>query len=664
MSNRIEPLIPASQRLPEITLRAILLTIILAIVLAASNTYLALKIGILTSASIPAAVISMGILKFFRNSNILENNLVQTGASAGEAIAGGIVYTIPALVIIRYWHHFNYFENFAIALCGGILGVMFSIPLRRTLMNAQHLNFPEGRAIAELLRVGTQKALGLREMLIGGALGGVIELAQTGFKIIASSAQAWFTMGRTMYGFGAGFSATLIGAGYLIGFNVAVSILIGAIIAWGIGVPILSTITGDVINVGQTAANLYGEKIHYIGIGAMLVAGFWTLISLLRPFYQSVTTSFQIFLNKNLPAPAKIRTDKDIPLYYVLLGISVTAILTYFLLQHLFRLNDFVPTNHLNMTLVGGSLTYILIIGFIFTAICGYFSGLVGVTASPGSSVVIAGMLLAALMLRTVLTYHGEILSHIQSLNAAAMAIIIGGLVTGAAAIANDNIQDLKVGHIIGATPWKQQIMLILGVVMAAAIIPPIMELLFNVYGIGRVMPHPGMDPSQTLPAPPAAMMAALTQGVFNHDLPWNMLGIGAVIILICIVINKLIEQRNFSLSILAIAIGIYLPLSSSIPLFSGGLFAFINKRCLQKTNIEQDVLNQNAQRGIMLASGLVSGAALMDILLAIPMAIANSPDALNLLPASWMPVATLLGFLTVLGLGFSFYQVVCRRKN
>lgn len=657
-----------TKNLPEITFRAILLSIILAIVLAASNTYLALKVGILTSASIPAAILAMGILRFFKNSNILENNLVQTAASAAEAVAGGIAYTIPALIIIHYWAHFSYWENLAIALSGGILGVLFSIPLRRVLMNAPHLHFPEGKAIAELLRIGTQKTLGLREMLLGGSAGAALELAQTGFKIISSNVQAWFVAGNTMFGFGGGFSATLIGAGYLIGFNVGLSLLIGALIAWGLGVPIFSildTFAGHTIDATQTAPSLYGEKIHYIGIGAMLVAGMWTLLKLLKPFYESIVLSTQAFLDKNLPEKVIPRTEQDIPLFHVVLGISVISIFTYFLLKHLFHLSLLDLPPQLDIFFLLGALTYVLVVGFIFSAICGYFSGLVGVSASPGSAIIIAGMLLVALILRTILGFYHDILSHTQLLNAAAMTIIIGSIITGAAAIANDNIQDLKVGQIVGSTPWKQQVMLLIGVVAAAAVIPPIMEILFNVYGIAGVLPHEGMDPTQTLAAPPAAMMAGLTQSVFNHNLPWDMLGIGAIIILISIVANKFLEARNFSLSILGIAFGIYLPLSSSIPLFIGGLFALMAKNVLQRRTLEaNEQTGIIQQRGLLLACGLVAGAALMDVLLAIPMSLAENANILNILPPGWSNLATILGILSLVLLGSWFYKIAREQKK
>ncbi len=661
-----KPLIAPEQSLPEITIKVIIIAILLAIILAASNTYLALKIGILTSASIPAAVLSMGILRLFKRSNILENNLIQTAASAGEAVAGGIVYTIPALIIIHYWDHFRYWENFFIALCGGMLGILFSIPLRRVLMTAKHLKFPEGRAIAEVLHMGMKQQFGFKEMLWGGSVGALLELAQTGLKIMANSFQAWFSVGSTVLGFGGGFSATLIGAGYLMSFNVALSLLIGAVLAWGIGLPIFSTLmnsTAHSISPTQTIIAAYSGDMHFIGVGAMLVAGLWTLLGLFKPFAESLKLSFQAALDKNNRYKL-LRTERDIPINYVLKGIIVTFVITYFVFQHSFDFSVFNVPNLWQPPLILLALLYVLVAGFLMVVICAYFSGLVGVTASPGSAVVIAGMLLAALIIRSLLAFHPSPLTETILLHAAAITIIVGGVITGAACIANDNIQDLKVGHLIGATPWKQQLMLMLGAIIAAAVIPPIMNMLFNAYGIGGVFPHAGMDASQTLAAPPAAAMAGITQGVFNHDIPWPMVGIGAGVVVLCILANRLFSKHGHELSILALAIGIYLPLTSSVPLFIGGLFALITKMALCKkegASLDKTLANQKLQRGLLLACGLVAGAALMDVLLAIPMSLAHNPDVLAIMPAGWSGLATLLGALSVLGLGLWFYRVVTK---
>jgi putative OPT family oligopeptide transporter len=635
--------------LPEITLRALLLSIILAAILAAANTYLALKIGILTSASIPAAVISMGVLRFFKNSNILENNQVQTAASAGEAVAGGIVYTIPALVIINYWSGFSYLENFLIAITGGLLGVLFSVPIRRVLMQEPTLKFPEGRAIAELLKAGSHKGFGLKEMLWGGGVGGLLELLQSGFKIVAEGAQYFFAKGSTLFGFGIGFSATMLGAGYLVGFTVGISFLVGAIINWVICLPALSTfyaVTVEHNQVTNTVMNFAHIKLRYVGIGAMLLAGVYTLLSLAKPFAVSLRHSLQLKVIKS-----QIRTEQDLPMSFIIIGLILLSLALYGLFDYLLPITQ-LGFAAFTVPFIGCCILYVLVIGFIFSAICGYFSGMVGVSASPGSAIIIAGMLMVALTLRMLL---GDVAVSAKLQSAAAITIILGGIVTGAACIANDNIQDLKVGHLVGSTPRKQQLMLMLGVVVAAAVIPLVMQLLYKVYGIAGNVPRAGMDPSATLPAPPAALMAAVTQAVFNHDLPWEMMGLGMLIVALLIGINHFLQKHGFNLSILGVAIGMYLPLTTSVPLFFGGLIAYlVNKKTKQQSP-------EARQRGNLLACGLVAGSALMDVLLAIPMALLPNPDVLNLMPANLKPVSIIMAILLLLGLASWFKRLANR---
>lgn len=643
-----------------ITLRVIVLGIFLAILLAASSTYLALKVGILPSASIPAAILAMAILRLFHNGSIFEANLIQTAASAGEAVAGGIVFIIPALVIIGYWSYFPYFVNLAIASLGGLLGILFSIPLRKILINTPQLYFPEARAISEVLKLSQKQSFHINKMLVGTSLGAGLEFAQTGLKMIVVATEKWMVFGQsTIIGFGLGFAPALIGVGYLIGWNVGLSLLLGAFIAWGISVPLLSYF----VPVGNTfmlakSLTIYASDIHYIGLGAMLAAGLWTLLNLLRPFYLSLRLSLQ-----GLFQPLKTSlspTEQDIPLNYLLAGLSLVIVSIYFLFDYLLPIHSLMFA--LPQLFIIGAVLYVLVIGFVFAALCGYFSGLVGVTASPGSAIVISGLLFIALILRACLFFKGHVLLSSQLLDAAAMTIIIGAVVAGAACIANDNIQDLKVGHLIGAAPWQQQVMLILGVLIAALVIPVVMQLLFNVYGLANVLPHAGMDLQQSLSAPPAAMMAGLTKGVFNHDLPWNMLGIGAVIMLILILVNALTKM---DISLLGVGMGIYLPLSSSTSLFIGSLLAYAIKLHLQKkqSNDTLSHLNVQHQNATLLSCGLVAGAALMDVLLAIPLSITGNTHLFAIFPVSSGMLTNGLGFLSLLVLAACFYWAVQTKK-
>ncbi|MBA2652152.1 MAG: oligopeptide transporter, OPT family [Tatlockia sp.] len=656
------PLISADQKIAELTVRSVILAIILTIFLALSNAYLALKLGILTSASIPAAIISMGILRFFKDATILENNAVQTAASAGEAVAGGIVYTIPAMIIIQYWHHFDYLTNFFIAACGGILGVLFSIPLRRVLVNEPALRFPEGRAIAEVLKSSTEKA-GVSDIFLGGIVGGVIELLQAGFKIISNSWNFWFTAKRSLFGFGVGFSATMIGAGYLVGHDMALSIFLGAIISWLVAMPIVSQFYPDFLNLyppEKAATFLWNSEMRYLGIGAMLFAGSWTFLKLIKPLAKSMSISFSAFINKNSSAIIP-RTDRDIPMPYILIGVALMAAILFLFFQFILPLEMVGLDENYGPTFVFGAVLYVLIIGFLFSVITGYFSGMVGVTASPGSSVVIAGMLFVAWILLTILKSSFSIpLTESQIKAAEAITIIIGSVVTGIAAIANDNTQDLKVGQLVGATPWRQQLMLLLGVVVSALVIPPVMQLLFDVYGIGGIMPREGMDISQSLPAPTAALMAAITEAVFRNTLPWNMMFIGALIIFALIAINYLFKLERFlRLSTLGVAIGMYLPIASSFPLFLGGMIALAVRWRLNKQAIPEEEKSVRKQTGVRIACGLVAGSAIMDVLLAIPFSILHSPNALSLVGAGWHPYSVLLGvFSTLLLAGWIAHRV------
>ncbi len=633
----------------ELTLRGIFIAIVLTVLLAMSNAYLALKLGILTSASIPAAILSMGILRFFKQSTVLENNAIQTAASAGEAVAGGIVYTIPALIMIEYWYHFDYLTNFFIALSGGVLGVLFSIPLRRILVNDDALKFPEGRAIAAVLKTSAEK-IGLSYLVWGGVIGATLELFQSGFKLIASSVSYWVVVKKTLLGFGLGFSATMIGAGYMVGFDMALSIFLGAIFSWGVLVPLASHLYPAFLNAGQLPQDalmgLWNTELRYVGIGAMLFAGIWTFIKLSKPLMKRMMMSFDGLLkpaNKNSGA---LQTDKDMPMSLIITGVLLMAIALYVFFQSIFPLDVLGLGEHYTNTVVLGAVLYILVVGFLFSVITAYFSGMVGVTASPGSSVVIAGILFAAWLLLSLVHAVLPLPFDAQQLKAAeAITIIIGSIVTGIAAIANDNSQDLKVGQLVGATPWKQQLMLLLGVLVSSTVIPPVMQLLFNVYGIAGIMPHEGMDMTQSLPAPTAALLAAITEAVFQNKLPWMMMSLGAFIIGVVIALNHVFKiKRYVQLSVLGVAVGMYLPLSSSLPLFLGGMISWIATR---------DQSAEKKQVGALIACGLVAGSALMNVVLALPFSLMHSPNALSLVSPSWDVAAGILGLASTGALGW-----------
>jgi putative OPT family oligopeptide transporter len=638
----------------ELTWRCVALSIILTLLLAMSNAYLALKLGILTSASIPAAIISMGILRLFKNASILEHNAVQTAASAGEAIAGGIVYTIPALIIIGYWHHFDYVTNVLIAVSGGILGVLFSIPLRRILVNDAHLAFPEGKAIAAVL-ISSNEQIGILDIAYGAMVGAVLEFSQTALKLLASGWTWWFSIKRSVMCLGLGFSATMLGAGYLVGFDMACSIGIGALIACLGELPVISMTYPNILaHATPTVAGnmLWNQELRYVGIGAMLCAGIWTLLTLMKPLIHSIRTS----LHQQPKAGQRLRTDQDLPLSVLIVGTVITAIVLTGLLHQLLPIAQMGFSPVYGYWIVAAAVAYIVVMGFIFSVITAYFSGMVGVTASPGSSVVIAGILFAAWALLSVMTAHlGLPLSAKQMAAAQAVVIVIASIVTGIAAIANDNSQDLKVGQLVGSTPWKQQLMLLLGVVISSLIIPPVMQMMFNVYGIAGVMPHAGMDVSQSLPAPTAAMLAAITGAVFSHGVPWTMMLSGAGIILGLIVLRRLLHlDRVIHLSLLGVAIGMYLPVTSSIALLVGGCIAKLAESRVERLRIKPTLTLARKQIGTRIACGLVAGSALMDVLLAIPFSLKQNPEIWRIMSESGERSFGVIGSVIVLlGLGF-----------
>ena len=605
----------------ELSLRAIIIAIILTLILAAANAFLALKLGMLTSASIPAAIMSMGILRFFKNSNIWENNLVQTAASAGEAVAGGIVYTIPALIIIGFWQDFPYWQNFLIALTSGLLGVLFSVPLRKSLVHHPELPFPEGRAIAAILQnQSNQKSF--RFVLMGILIGAFIDLLQTGFHILSVQSSLWIILGKHLFLFAMGFSVAMLGAGFLIGIRMAMSILIGLVLSWYIILPIFST--GMTVKDGPI---IWQNQIRYIGIGALLFSGITSLLFIVKPLFKKMM--------KVTASPSSTqRSETDLPKLVIWFGVLVISIFVAYLLFQLFPLQVL----QLKPQLIGLATLFILVVGFVMAVVSAYLSAMVGVSASPGSAVVISALLLAAW---GVLSVCGVLTDSQQLLAAEAIVIVLASMVTGIAAISNDNIQDLKVGQLIGATPWRQQVMLMLGVLVSALIIPAVMQSMYKVWGIAGHHHHGGEN---SLPAPVAVLLATLTDGFFQHALPWNMIAIGSVLLFLLMLVLKVKPLQAWSLSYFGIAIGMYLPQETSVPLICGGILAWI----VQRRESKGFLAHGAKERAVCLACGLVAGSAVMDVVLAFVFAWMNDVDALAMVGPSY-PLANGLSIVMMI---------------
>jgi len=606
-----------SQPLPQLTFKAVALGIVLAMLLAGANAYLGLFAGMTVSASIPAAVISMGLLKLFRESNILENNIVQTAASAGESLAAGVIFTLPALVMLGYWEVFDYWWVCMIAGIGGLLGVLFTVPLRRAFIIDQALAYPEGTATAEVLRAGETPGSGLKILVLGGGVGALVKLCDVGFRLWPSSAAAGTWIGNSAWYVGANLSPALLGVGYIVGLNIAALIVIGGAISWYLAIPIYSAwfAAGDpalaaLLSTGagpvEVAFEIWTSKIRYLGVGAMLVGGLWALISVRSSIVSGVKNGLR----------AGTADSDDAPMTLV---ISCGLILT-------------VPLFVLYQQIVGSigiaiAMTVVMAIaGFLFSAVAGYMAGIVGSSHNPISGITISTILLASLLLLWLMGPGGS---------GAVAAIMIGAVVCCAAAIAGDNMQDLKAGHMLGATPWKQQLMQCVGVISSVLVMAPILNLLLSAYGIGV----PTAEQPDALLAPQAALMASVAEGVFSGNLPWGMVAAGAGIGALIIGIDEILAAQKSPVRapVLAVAIGIYLPLELAVPIFIGGLIQWFVSR--QGTP---------GKSGMLLAAGLITGEALIGILLAIPIVLTGD-TAFLALPES-MQGGQLIG-LIVLGL-------------
>lgn len=623
-----QPLIPASVTLPEITPKAVVLSIVLAAVLAGANAYLGLFAGMTVSASIPAAVVSMAVLRLFPRSNILENNIVQTAASSGEALAAGVIFTIPGLLLVGYWESFDYWQTFTLSLIGGVLGVLFTIPLRRALIVHARLRFPEGVATAEVLKVGASSDADaggrLRVLLGAAAMGGCFKFAEGGLKLWSESLEGAVQLGRSTFYGGLNLSPALVAVGYIIGLNTAVVVFLGGAIGWLVLLPFYQTIIdqpGALTGMAAAKATWSGQ-IRYIGIGAMLVGGLWTLFQVRGPVLQSLQQLIALYgvHRRHRAQSTFLRTERDASIGW-LIGLTLLSLVPMVVLYQ----------NLLGHNLWGGmGLTILMAVAaFLFSSVAGYMAGLVGSSSNPVSGVTIATIMLASLLLLGILGQGNPA--------GPAAALLVGAVVCCAAAMGGDNLQDLKTGHLVGATPWKQQVMQVIGVATGAVVIVPVLSLLQAKYGIGEATaahPHP-------LSAPQATLMANLAKGVFGGSLPWHLVGVGMVlgVVVIGLDAGQARRKASFRLPVLAVALGIYLPLKLSATILLGGLLA-------EYARTGQIAAGPAAQdRGLLFAAGLVTGEALIGILLALPIALSSLWPSLSGDPFQLVAVPPLGGW-------------------
>ncbi|GHB98483.1 OPT family oligopeptide transporter [Thermomonas carbonis] len=613
---------------PQLTVRAVILAVVLAMILSAANAYLGLFAGLTIATAIPAAVVSMGVLRLLGGGTILENNIVQTGASAGSSIAAGVIFTIPALIILGYWQDFRYSWVLAIAGLGGLLGVLFSVPLRRSMIVEDPLPFPEGKAAAEVLKAGENPGPGLKILAFSAALGALIKAAAaSGMKLIPDTAAGAGFFGKYLGYMGTNLSPALLGVGYIVGLNIGIVVLSGSILSWHIAIPIYHAmfqgtdpaLAASIATAGaeEAAFAIWSTKIRYLGVGAMLIGGIWTLFSLRKSLLSGVRSGIAA---ARKGADTNIaETDRDLPMKWMLIAL-VIFVLPLALLYHAIVAADPSVTSP---WAIGILMTIIMIIaGFLFVSVSAYLAGLVGSSNNPVSGITIATILFASVVLMLLLGRESPI--------GAVAAIMIGAVVCCAAAVGGDNLQDLKAGYIVGATPWKQQLMLGIGAFSCALIMAPVLNLLAQAYGIGA----PTAEHPNSLSAPQATLMASVAKGMFGGELPWGIIAIGAGVGAVIIALDEWLKAtgKTFRVPVLAAAIGIYLPLELMVPIFLGGLLAYlVERRHGMVGSADESARDRLHRPGTLFAAGLITGEALMGILIAIPIVATGRPDVIAL---------------------------------
>jgi putative OPT family oligopeptide transporter len=642
--------------LAEITIKAVILGVLLSMILAAANAYLGLFAGMTVSASIPAAVLSMGILRLFARSNILENNIVQTAASAGESLSAGVIFTLPALVILGFWEDFNYIWVTMIAGFGGLLGVLFTIPLRRALIVEDKLQYPEGIATAEVLETGQEGGAGVRRIAVAAMAGALFKIGSKAVGLWPEAVEGAGRIKNSIAYFGSNLSPALLSVGYIVGINISILIFLGGVLNWYVAIPICVGLSDwpvhtEGISAGQEISDyayvIWKTKTRYLGVGGMLLGGLWTIFAMRKSLFSGIASGLRAYrMLKGEGQNSIPRTEKDMPMIWVLVLI-VASVVPLFLVYEYFVKGVAVS---LPMAVV------MLAAGFVFSAVAGYMAGLVGSSNNPISGVTIATVTVSALLLL--------VLMGADNVNGPAAAIIIGSVVCCAAAIAGDNMQDLKAGYILGATPWRQQVMQMVGTVSSALVLAPVLMLLHNAYGFSGE-PNAGPD---ALAAVQANLMAAVSSGVFERELEWGYIYIGMGIAAVVIILDEILKRKGstFRTPVLAVTIGIYLPLELAVPIFLGGLINHAASRFHARRETPAEEVEGSGRNGLLFASGLITGEALMGILLAIPIIVLKRHDReMPLIPEEAMGwLGIVVGVVMTLGIAYWLYCTARGRRE
>ena len=642
----------------ELTARSLLLGAAVTLVFTAANVYLGLKVGLTFASTIPAAVISMAVLRAFKNSSIYENNIVQTVASAAGTLSA-VIFVLPGLIMIGWWSGFPFAQCFGVCAIGGILGVMYSVPLRRALVTQSSLPYPEGVAAAEVLKVGT--AAGVADernragllALVGGTLASAGFAVIVATRIFAGQIAGYFRVGTATTGLGFSLSLALVGAGQLIGLSVGLAMLTGLVIAWGIATPVLTALHPAAGPAADVATTVWSHQVRFIGAGAIGVAAMWSLGRLARPVDAGVASALAASRRRRLgETQEEPRTERDLPIGIVAL-ISVAC-----LIPLAFLLANFLAGGRL--TPIAGWLTlaaviYVVIAGFFVAAACGYMAGLIGSSNSPVSGLAILVVIGASLMLLVIARFTGVTAPS----ELIAYALFVTAVLLCVATISNDNLQDLKTGQLVDATPWRQQVALVFGVVVGAFVIPPILNLLNRGYGFAGA-PNLHNAIAQPLPAPQATLISALAKGVIGGQIDWSLIATGALVGAIVVAADELLRTtKRAALPPLAVGLGIYLPASTTAPVVVGAVIGWLYNRWAARAG---DV--RAKQIGVLIASGLIVGESLFGVLLAGLIVSTGRPEPLGLVGDAFAKASTAIGavaFVVVLGALFRWAGTLSR---
>ncbi|WJY72969.1 OPT family oligopeptide transporter [Corynebacterium auriscanis] len=702
----------------EFTLRAVILGGIITLIFTAANVYLGLRVGLTFATSIPAAVISMAILRNFKDHSIQENNIVQTIASAAGTLSA-IIFVLPGLIMVGWWQGFPYWTTAAVCAIGGILGVMFSIPLRRALVTGSDLPFPEGVAAAEVLKVGDtqgeqnaqaanaaatagtnpastpaadatgttgagtviaesagdstgstsstgntdntgnasntlstsststdaheENKQGLR-MIIVGALASAAMAILGAMKVAATEIATFFRVGSGGTMIGGSLSLALIGVGHLVGLSVGIAMIIGLAISYGVLLPLrtsgLIPAEGDISDI---VSSTFASDVRFIGAGAMAIAAVWTLLKIIGPIIKGIKDSMASSRARNAGQQVAL-TEKDIP-FPVVAGVTLASMIPVGVLLWLF-VKDSAITHHMTGLIIL-SIVYTLLVGLIVASICGYMAGLIGASNSPISGVGIIVVLSAALLIKVVVGGEADADALV------AYTLFTAAVVFGIATISNDNLQDLKTGQLVGATPWKQQAALVFGVIFGSIVIPPILELMLKGFGFAGA-PGAGAD---ALPAPQAALLSSVAKGIFGNSLDWGLIGLGAAIGAVVIVINEVLSKTGeFSLPPLAVGMGMYLPASLTLVIPIGALLGYLyNKWADKQANAER-----TKRMGVLMATGLIVGESLFGVLNAGIIAATSDSSALAVVGEDFAKTAQWIGlalFVVLVGMVYNYLK-------